>query len=371
MGREWTPDSPEGWHADPYERHERRYWNGEIWTPYVSDQGVVGLDQPEDRSRPVPVSTHDYGPRGLGPEPAKPEPAPAPSPAVAGALTTSPATAPPSSPPGTPHWATAPRPSYNPNIPQPPSASWAPPPPPGAAWAPPGAQYPQDPGADNQMIGTPTRPFYRATWFFVLSGFLVLLLVAVGVAFAFRPQPERIHAAPAAAAPVGFRVINVDDYELAVPQAWQSREITDDGLDAMSNFAKSNGAKGDSSDFTDNLTGTKVAAADLATGESLAVFPFKALTGDPGDPETLAQIKGGFTAALGTMQGQVDGVRADVHGFPAAQMTTSVTVAGKPVHSVITIVQTGDHVYELVVASGSAARTKALSDQIVPTFDPH
>jgi hypothetical protein len=44
-----TSDQPsaaarEGWQPDPTHRHELRYWNGQIWTAYVADQGMQSTD---------------------------------------------------------------------------------------------------------------------------------------------------------------------------------------------------------------------------------------------------------------------------------------------------------------------------------------
>jgi hypothetical protein len=36
--------SPAGWHADPYRRHEHRYWDGATWTTHVSNKGVQTQD---------------------------------------------------------------------------------------------------------------------------------------------------------------------------------------------------------------------------------------------------------------------------------------------------------------------------------------
>ena len=44
-----TPQAP-GWDADPYGRHELRYWDGAEWTDHVSDAGVTGTDAPERMS---------------------------------------------------------------------------------------------------------------------------------------------------------------------------------------------------------------------------------------------------------------------------------------------------------------------------------
>ncbi|MDX6371910.1 MAG: hypothetical protein QOD98_898 [Nocardioidaceae bacterium] len=36
----------EGWHEDPYGRHEMRFFDGQRWTPYVRDGAQNGLDEP-------------------------------------------------------------------------------------------------------------------------------------------------------------------------------------------------------------------------------------------------------------------------------------------------------------------------------------
>jgi len=40
----WSP-APMGWFADPYRRHELRYWDGQRWTEHVSDRGTQTVDQ--------------------------------------------------------------------------------------------------------------------------------------------------------------------------------------------------------------------------------------------------------------------------------------------------------------------------------------
>ncbi len=42
-----------GWFADPFFRHEQRYWSGTAWTEHVSDQGVPGSDPPPGGGRPA------------------------------------------------------------------------------------------------------------------------------------------------------------------------------------------------------------------------------------------------------------------------------------------------------------------------------
>ena len=36
--------TPANWHPDPMGRHELRYWDGNVWTEHVSNQGVTGTD---------------------------------------------------------------------------------------------------------------------------------------------------------------------------------------------------------------------------------------------------------------------------------------------------------------------------------------
>ena len=41
------PPTPASWRADPFGRHELRYWDGAGWTEHVSDAGIQGVDQPD------------------------------------------------------------------------------------------------------------------------------------------------------------------------------------------------------------------------------------------------------------------------------------------------------------------------------------
>lgn len=42
--------SPEpGWHADPFGRHQHRYWDGRAWTAHVTNNGVASVDSPMHR----------------------------------------------------------------------------------------------------------------------------------------------------------------------------------------------------------------------------------------------------------------------------------------------------------------------------------
>jgi hypothetical protein len=45
-----------GWHLDPFQRHEMRYFDGFIWSGDVSDSGVVSTDvSPDSAQATVPV----------------------------------------------------------------------------------------------------------------------------------------------------------------------------------------------------------------------------------------------------------------------------------------------------------------------------
>jgi len=39
-----SPQAPAGWHPDPTGRHERRYWDGRLWTDQVADAGETTTD---------------------------------------------------------------------------------------------------------------------------------------------------------------------------------------------------------------------------------------------------------------------------------------------------------------------------------------
>lgn len=45
---------PAGWHPDPFQRHQLRYWDGGRWTEHVSDHGVATVDAPVAGPGPAP-----------------------------------------------------------------------------------------------------------------------------------------------------------------------------------------------------------------------------------------------------------------------------------------------------------------------------
>jgi hypothetical protein len=51
------PPAP-AWHADPFRRHELRYWDGVAWSDHVSDDGVVGHDPLTATIGPPAEPTH-------------------------------------------------------------------------------------------------------------------------------------------------------------------------------------------------------------------------------------------------------------------------------------------------------------------------
>jgi len=56
-----------GWYADPYRRHEYRYWNGQTWSEHVGDHGQTFVDPPGERppqaaSMPAPTAAQPGGP---------------------------------------------------------------------------------------------------------------------------------------------------------------------------------------------------------------------------------------------------------------------------------------------------------------------
>lgn len=43
-----------GWHADPFGRHEKRYYNGVTWQAQVSDNGIQSIDDVSGLAPPPP-----------------------------------------------------------------------------------------------------------------------------------------------------------------------------------------------------------------------------------------------------------------------------------------------------------------------------
>lgn len=47
MGTDQAADQPaENWHADPFGRHEQRWWDGSRWSEKVRDDGLAAIDPP-------------------------------------------------------------------------------------------------------------------------------------------------------------------------------------------------------------------------------------------------------------------------------------------------------------------------------------
>ena len=45
--------NPPGWQADPFGRHQHRYWDGTQWTDQVADEGVQSTDSPGDQTAAI------------------------------------------------------------------------------------------------------------------------------------------------------------------------------------------------------------------------------------------------------------------------------------------------------------------------------
>lgn len=71
--------TPLGWYPDPSRRHEHRFFDGSVWTPQVSNGGVLGLDEPAGPTAPPRPSPPPppFSPSGVGPaQPAHAAPPP-------------------------------------------------------------------------------------------------------------------------------------------------------------------------------------------------------------------------------------------------------------------------------------------------------
>jgi hypothetical protein len=44
--------TPPGWFADPFFRHDQRFWSGSEWSEHVTDDGVPGTDPPPATGTP-------------------------------------------------------------------------------------------------------------------------------------------------------------------------------------------------------------------------------------------------------------------------------------------------------------------------------
>lgn len=44
------PVLPAGWHADPFARHELRFFDGVEWTEHVADNGQAATDPPVEKA---------------------------------------------------------------------------------------------------------------------------------------------------------------------------------------------------------------------------------------------------------------------------------------------------------------------------------
>ncbi len=44
--------TPAAWFADPFFRHDQRFWSGSEWTEHVTDDGVPGIDPPPAAGSP-------------------------------------------------------------------------------------------------------------------------------------------------------------------------------------------------------------------------------------------------------------------------------------------------------------------------------
>jgi hypothetical protein len=218
--------------------------------------------------------------------------------------------------------------------------------------------------------GAPTPKRDRRPLWFALAAICLVVIVGGGL-FVFR-SPERIDAGPPAATPAGFRVVTTDDYRLAVPSGWVEQEITSEDRARVGDRLHdvSPGVADRFDEANDLIDGTMIQASDPVTHDNVNVVPFGQAQGDPTDPETMAAIRKAVDGRVGTGIRDMTTFAADVHGYPAVNLTYSVVVGSVTVHQVATVLQTGDRVFQVTVSSTSPSRVGDLSRRIVPTFDP-
>jgi hypothetical protein len=235
---------------------------------------------------------------------------------------------------------------------------------------------PFDAGIFGPPPGTPTKPWYKRPSRLLLWGTLAFLLLFLAFGFFLSLQsPERIKAGPAAAPPPGFVVVGAPEYEFAAPLTWETQVMDDAAKAALARNADQLspgvGEKLEEAQNQDELEGTQTIATDPTNGDNVTVIPYEALSGDPRDADELESIKEAFSeenTGIDTLS--VTAAPADVHGYPAATVTVSANFAGQVITLISTVIQTGDHVYQLTVSSASPERAASLSAQILPTFAP-
>jgi hypothetical protein len=201
---------------------------------------------------------------------------------------------------------------------------------------------------------------------------LCLVVIIGGGYVIFRP-PGRIDAGPPAATPAGYRVIDSGDYRFAAPDAWVSQEVTSEARDQVKQelVDRAPAIEDKLEQSEEQIDGTMTMAIDPATRDNVSVVQNQWMRGDPTDADTLADIRAGFDDDMpGYTISGLRAVASDVHGFPAASLTYTATIGSVTVHQVMTLIQTGDHVFQVTVTSTSPERATELSRQIVPTFDP-
>jgi hypothetical protein len=167
--------------------------------------------------------------------------------------------------------------------------------------------------------------------------------------------------------------VRTGDYRLAVPSGWEAHVITRADRDRVGDQLDRAmpGAKDAFDEAEESVEGTMVIVAAPGTRENVNVVPFHAMHGDPSDVGTISDIRGEIQGqSVGASITGMTTAPADVHGFPAATLSYGVRIGSVTLYQVATVIQTGDHVFQVTVTAGSPARAAELSGQIVPTFDP-
>jgi hypothetical protein len=219
----------------------------------------------------------------------------------------------------------------------------------------------------------PAAPARDRRMLWLALGVICLAVILVGGSLLLRDSSSGIDADPPAATPPGFRVVQTDDYRLAVPSSWGSRVITAADRDRLADQLgdAAPGAKELLEEAQANVDGTMVIASDPGTRENANVIPFHEVRGDPSDADSIQQIRTQIEGqGVGTGITGMTTAPADVHGYPGVILTYGVRVGPITAYQVATVIQTGDHVFQVTVTARSPERAAELSGRIVPTFDP-
>jgi hypothetical protein len=319
--------SEAGWHADPYQRHELRYWDGTQWTGHVADGAAVGLEWAE-----VPASA-DAGTLSEAAIPANAALAAVGGPGFG------------SRPNGLPNWATT-RSGLHALPGRPPPS--------------PHFSGPMEPDPWGDKVAQEKKHWYSPLWLWILVVVGALVVAAAFVVPALDDGGEPVRRRdPARTGPVpdGYRTVGTNTYRIALPSTWDVEQI-----DAA---VMERAAGGEPAENAGLLT----IATDPLTSDTVNVVRYFGVNGNPSGSPQLDAFEADFRA--GVAGAEVVGLQTagiEVLGRPAGRLVASIGGESGVQRTISTAIQTADGIYQVTVTSTSPERAALLNDLVLPTF---